>query len=405
MIKNTNNINNFLFSELLYRQLSNGFHTHNYDRDLQLVIIDKKNSQRLSKVKKEIKKSFNIVDSVNIVWSDSKHLENSYRLFDNKLILKEFIIIIFEDKKPSYHLTNNGHENKNITFIKSNTIKLKISHITNELSDFMRLATLIFGKHELLNIINGKKVNDVSMDIVGSNGWVDFKQFIEIANMTTNWLVLRNFEYLPYDFFENDKDVDMLCSDINLFTKTMNLTKWSWGIAAYQTSVAGKNIPFDVRYIGDDYYDKLWEYDMLKNKQFTKDNVPRMNNINYFFSLIYHSKIQKTNIKSIYVSRILQLSEKINFTHYEKNLIYQDKEIATVINNFLLLNNYTYVKPLDISVPENEFILRYLDKEIKNEITIPLPLTIRIKKYVPNFILKLIPPKIKKLTKELVTCF
>ena len=46
----------------------------------------------------------------------------------------------------------------------------------------------------------------------------------------------------------------------------MKLTKRSWGIAAYETIINNKVVPFDVRFLGDGYYDKLWEYKMLKNK-------------------------------------------------------------------------------------------------------------------------------------------
>ena len=50
-------------------------------------------------------------------------------------------------------------------------------------------------------------------------GWKNFEEFIEEANKSLNWLVLRNFEYLPNNFFNNDKDVDVLCEDLEQFVK------------------------------------------------------------------------------------------------------------------------------------------------------------------------------------------
>ena len=70
--------------------------------------------------------------------------------------------------------------------------------------------------------------------------WSSFSEFINTANLHCNWLVLRNHEYLPNDFFENDKDVDMLCEDLEHFVKTMGLTKRSYGVAAYQALIEGK---------------------------------------------------------------------------------------------------------------------------------------------------------------------
>lgn len=44
--------------------------------------------------------------------------------------------------------------------------------------------------------------------------WRNFQEFITVANKESNWLVLRNFEYLPDNFFGNDKDVDVLCENL-----------------------------------------------------------------------------------------------------------------------------------------------------------------------------------------------
>ncbi|QOP41461.1 hypothetical protein [Sulfurimonas marina] len=76
------------------------------------------------------------------------------------------------------------------------------------------------------------------------NYWQSFQEFIEVANNKCNWLVLRNFEYLPNDFFGNDKDVDVLCEDLEHFTKTMKLKKRSWGIASYETIIDNKSCAF-----------------------------------------------------------------------------------------------------------------------------------------------------------------
>jgi len=395
-------INDFMFSELFYSQSSDGFYQHNYNKDLHLIIVDKKNKQFLSKIYKKVSYLFKIINSIDIVWSDNKYIENSARLFNGELLLKEFTLIIFEDKNPKYQLSMSSKQYKNVNIV---SLKDEFHHLTNTyfsdgLSEFFRLAVLVFGKNKLFEVIEGKEENTLHADIVGTAGWADFKEFIEVANMTASWLILRNFEYLPYDFFEKDKDVDMLCADINLFASTMNLKKWSWGIGAYETVIEDKVVPFDVRFLGDNYYDKLWQYNMLESRILTEDNVPRMNDINYFFSLIYHSKIQKTNVKPVYVDRLFDLSRKINFNEYEKDLIHQDKEISAVINNFLALNHYRYVRPLDISVPENTLIVKHLDAHPLKGITLNIPLNVSVKKYVPEFIFKLIPTRVKTILKR-----
>lgn len=170
-----------------------------------------------------------------------------------------------------------------------------------------------------------------------NSNWKSFDDFIEVANKNCNWLVLRNFEYLPNNFFENDKDVDILCEDITKFVKIMKLRKRSWGIGSYETIIENKIVPFDVRFLGDGYYDKLWQYKMLKNKIYTTDNVPRMSDEDYFYSLIYHSKIQKLEVKEIYKKRFYDLSIQLNINGYKTASILDDKYIADLLSKLICL--------------------------------------------------------------------
>ena len=50
--------------------------------------------------------------------------------------------------------------------------------------------------------------------------WVgQVSEFLLMTNISCNWLVLRNYEYLPDDFFGNDDDIDILCDNPNVFSK------------------------------------------------------------------------------------------------------------------------------------------------------------------------------------------
>jgi hypothetical protein len=237
-------------------------------------------------------------------------------------------------------------------------------------------------------------------DSIINNGWKNFTEFINKANECCNWLVLRNFEYLPNDFFENDKDVDILCDDIDQFVKIMKLRKRSWGIGAYETVIDGKIVPFDIRFIGDGYYDKLWQYKMLQNKIYTKDNVPRMNDEDYFYSLIYHSKIQKYVVKDIYIDRLYNLSKILSIKDYDTASISNDKFIANILNKFMKKNLYIYVQPLDINIPKNYNFFNLLSSDIREGLKYKTPKKVIVRNLIPNFIFKLIPKTIKKQLKK-----
>jgi hypothetical protein len=231
--------------------------------------------------------------------------------------------------------------------------------------------------------------------------WKSFDEFISVANQNCTWLVLRNFEYLPNNFFGNDTDVDILCENISLFVKTMKLRKRSWGIGAYEATIDGKVVPFDVRFLGDGYYDKLWQYKMLKNRIFTTENVPRMNNEDYFYSLLYHSKIQKISVKEEYKKRFYELSLILGIENYKIDSILDDEFIAGLLNKFMRENNYTFVKPLDTEIPQNSTFYDYLDCYVKND-AVKIPKKVIIGKFIPDFLLKLIPRSIKNILHKVI---
>jgi len=231
--------------------------------------------------------------------------------------------------------------------------------------------------------------------------WKNFQEFIEVANKHCNWLVLRNFEYLPNVFFENDKDVDVLCEDLDLFVKRMKLKKSLLGTAAYETTIENKVVHFDVRFLGDNYYDKLWQYKMLKNKIYSPNKVPRMNDIDYFYSLIYHSKIQKNEVKEVYKERLKILATSIGIDEYQEHDIENNKIISNLLSVFMMKNKYTFSQPADINVPKNNKFFLHLDPSVKKEAAHSLPRKTIILGVVLKIAVIVIPKRIKALLKKL----
>lgn len=229
--------------------------------------------------------------------------------------------------------------------------------------------------------------------------WSSFEEFIEVANKNCNWLILRNFEYLPNDFWENDKDVDVLCEDIESFTKIMRLTKRSWGIAAYETVIDNRLVPIDVRFLGDGYYDKLWQYKMLASKVFTVKGVPRMDQENYFYSLIYHSKIQKYEVKEVYKQRLNALANSLDIQKFDM-LSGSDSELARILSKFMKDNHYIYTKPIDCNVPKNDSFLSLLEEGVKNSLSFKAPGHVYVSKYMPEWMFQIIPDKLKSGIKK-----
>ena len=125
-----------------------------------------------------------------------------------------------------------------------------------------------------------------------------------------------------------------------------------WNIQS-RINIGGVEIKFDIRFVGDDYFDSNWELDML-NKRICKTlkeniiiNIP--NNLDELYSLIYHIIIQKHNShKSKHITRVKELlkicniSDVLNFNN--------SRNIRRFLDTFMNKNNYKYKKPYDKNV-------------------------------------------------------
>ena len=111
-------------------------------------------------------------------------------------------------------------------------------------------------------------------------------------------------------------------------------------------------IRFDIRYVGDNYFDSEWERDVLNRRI----NYQLKENLNIFipclkdelYSLIYNIIIQKPNPeKNKHIPRVNELLgniklEKLDFKDYN--------QVLEFLNKFLNENYYNYKKPFDKSV-------------------------------------------------------
>ena len=132
------------------------------------------------------------------------------------------------------------------------------------------------------------------------NNWNSLSEMFQILNDSIDWIVLRNFENLNDTFkFKKGDDIDILCEDLEFFTALMNAKRRFGGRCSYYVTVNNYDIPLDIRFIGDKYFDPLWASDMLKRKEF-KSLIPTPSKFDYFFSLLYHVKLQKIDVKNTY---------------------------------------------------------------------------------------------------------
>ena len=229
--------------------------------------------------------------------------------------------------------------------------------------------------------------------------WKNLKEFVEAANKKCNWLVLRNFENLMDDnFFSFEDDIDILCENLDNFTKTLGLIKRSWGISSYQAIIENKIIDIDVRFLGDGYYDKLWQYKMLIKKAYTKNKIPILSDEDYYYSLIYHIKLQKSNVNKNYKKTLNEIA--IRLQNVDLADINDDSKSVRILADFMNLNSYSYTEPNDISVFRNALFIKSLKKKLNKPLFLKMPISVKLVEITPRFLKDLIPLNLKQKIKN-----
>jgi hypothetical protein len=157
------------------------------------------------------------------------------------------------------------------------------------------------------------------------------------------WVITHNFE----NFVDGD-DIDFLTDDYFYFMRILDTIEKPKGgkfnsVSDGGTSVRNyikvgtKDIPIDIRYLGDNFYDKKLQQDMLDTRIKHPNDFYIPNNEIHLYSLIYHAIIHKPKISHTYV--------KI-FKHY--GLIESEinrKDLKIKLDTFMKDNGYTYCKP------------------------------------------------------------
>lgn len=169
--------------------------------------------------------------------------------------------------------------------------------------------------------------------------WIDAKTLFETLNENYAYLVIRNFETF-YDsiLMDSHADIDILChredkkAIVQLLDAKPRLEKED-GIH-FQIQIAHETVPMDVRCTGDGYYDTRWEKQMLSDRVLDSRGFYRMDQENYFWSLLYHALYQKGYISEEYFSRL----ESMKPSCFPANAT----ELEASLSTFMQENDYYY---------------------------------------------------------------
>lgn len=170
------------------------------------------------------------------------------------------------------------------------------------------------------------------------------------------YVVLRNFERMPDDVRVDPGhlNVDLLVSNYYEAKRLLDsispasVWKTSYENGKYRVvnsvMIDGTLVNFDIRSVGDNYFDRQWQLDVLKRRSKLRGlYVPSKED--HLHSLIYHAIIQKPRISETYVEVFKEL--RSNWTDAQ---VRDKKFLAEKLHAFMEEHGYKMVKPNDITV-------------------------------------------------------
>lgn len=209
----------------------------------------------------------------------------------------------------------------------------------------------------------------------GKRNVMDLKYvFLNINTTTADYLVMRNWEGFYDDILlEGHNDIDILCRDRDsrdIIVRLLDARPLTPDGFHYSFQYQGRAVTLDTRIMGDGYYDRRWQRDMLKTKKLHPQGFYIMNPENYYYSLIYHAIYQKkTGLSEEYLQRLNQMSDA--------DIVLAQNEFASRLDDFMRAKHYVYTQTEDQSVTLN-FTITPFKKEIC------YPFAIRLRHFVQH---------------------
>ncbi|UQZ87706.1 hypothetical protein C4J81_00115 [Deltaproteobacteria bacterium Smac51] len=361
--------------------------------ELHLMIIWNTARHREEEILADLKSKVKVIECYDIYWSAKKIGENFGRFYGVKLTdvknkIKEcgrgpFLLITVWDENPEYGLveTSRGTETVNLNLFSLKSRYREWSgggsriHATNNPYEADRDFTLMLGRSAKDYLERIKKQgltsnNKLEQDIIGAHGWENLNELFYVLNHTTNYLVLRNFENLFKPGAPSDHgDIDLLVESGDDTALILNARKVfpDEHRVHYSTIVDDEEVLFDLRFVGDDYYCRQWESDLLNNRIFQDGlYVPRPED--YFYSLVYHALIHKKSIADDYHLKTARLARDLKILDAETIESADFDLYFELLCDYMWAHHYQFVRPHDVSVffkkqlAESWVVIKYLSR-------------------------------------------
>lgn len=275
-----------------------------------------------------------------------------------------FTLVVVLDKSPLYRvrMTSKGIRKVNVNIFDSKEMYRSwtggghMIHGTNDFKEVKHDLVLLTGLSVEDYIKKWKNANRVLDDeftaMPGEVSWESPEQLLYVLNETVEYVILRNFDGIFSEVGRSiHGDVDILTNNFEMTLHVLNAQRRHRSKYRVKSIVriGDGGVYFDIRYVGDNYYCKKWEEEILKKRYITEKGYYRTDEENFKFSLLYHALVHKKTISSDYA--------EILHGYFMRDVKEESpNNFANNLCEFLNKKEYLFCEPNDYSVYYNKLI-------------------------------------------------
>jgi hypothetical protein len=165
---------------------------------------------------------------------------------------------------------------------------------------------------------------------------------------------LRNFEEFPDTIhLDGHSDIDILVQhrrDAALVANAQPVFHLPYRVQ-HTISITGENIPCDIRFVGDNYFDKAWQEAVLWSRTYNANGFYTPEPQQYFYTLLYHTLIHKEDFAEDYKIRLQRMADDLGMETAE--MLSTREGAQRCLETYLTSQGYAYTDPSDLSVIYN----------------------------------------------------
>ena len=334
-------------------------------------IIWEKSRKKADIVLDDIKKKFVVREVYDVIWDKKYSIDNLKRFYGSLSTAQQkadmtgagpFLLILATDPNPKFKKEKTLLNDTRI--INLNVYNAKMLYrewIDNEYAVHGSLSDketnhdliLLLNKNvqKLLTVLPKKwdgSIKKLESNLIGYDGWDDMKQLFSILNVANNYVILRNFENFPEKI---SRDVDILAENLEIIPvinaetdspRTINTTSDTMFHIqiGLNVKINNKTVSFDLRVVGDSYYDDKWSQDILKRRVLNPNGFYTPCKEDYFYTLLYHAIFHKGMISDRYNKILVDLATELEIKEISEDFFYDFKKSKDFLKKYMRRMGY-----------------------------------------------------------------